>query len=152
VDWCVEAVTARGGATRIAQAIGEGDIGWWARDGQQVDWALCCLARNLVAEKAVMDFLEHFEDADHDATCLEIMTPRAWNGAGLVFDYLAPALARVMGFNVLVVSLASKSSSSYTTPCLGDTQGSTEFQIRVLSYNNHYFLWRQPATLGEEFV
>jgi hypothetical protein len=48
-----------------------------------------------------------------------------------------------MGFNVLVVSLASKSSSSYTTPCLGD-KDSTEFQIRVLSYDNHYFLWRPP--------
>jgi hypothetical protein len=43
--WCVSAVAARGGAARIAQAIAEGDIGWWARGGQEVDWALHVLLR-----------------------------------------------------------------------------------------------------------
>jgi hypothetical protein len=70
--WCVKTVADGGGATRIAQAIGEGDIGWWARDDQQVDWALCCLARNLVAEGAIMDFCRL---VDHDAEQkLDLMT------------------------------------------------------------------------------
>ena len=55
--WCVSAVAEGGGADRIYQAIGEGDIGWWARDDGKVDWALCCLARNLVAEVAVEKYL-----------------------------------------------------------------------------------------------
>jgi hypothetical protein len=69
-----------------------------------------------------------------------IMTPRAWNED--VFEAMAGALSQVMGVNILIVSRSEKAPyTCWSTQCLGD-QDSTEFQIRVLSYSNHYFWWR----------
>jgi hypothetical protein len=138
-------VAAWGVAARISLAIEEGDIGWWGREGEQVDWALCCLARNLVAEEAVNLWCGQ-EEADMAITLdlkMRIMTPRAYADAD-VFDYLPAALARVMEVNVLVVSRSATAPyTCYSDDYLGD-KDSTEFQIRVLTYDNHYFLWRPP--------
>jgi hypothetical protein len=117
--WCVSAVAARGGATRIAQAIDEGDIGWWARDGKEVDWALCCLARNLAAEVAVGHHVEaqgaEGEEAEGEEDLMSrIMTPRAWNEE--VFEAMAGALSQVMGVNILIVSRSSIVPGSEKTP------------------------------------
>jgi hypothetical protein len=131
----------------IAEAIGEGDIGWWARDGEQVDWALCCLARKLVAEGAVEDYCRLVDqDAEEKLDLMtRIMTPRAWIN-GYVFDSLPEALARVMGVNVLVVSRSPAPNYHCREHLfLGDEDSPEEFQIRVLSYNNHYFWWRPPG-------
>jgi hypothetical protein len=79
-----------------------------------------------------------------------IMTPRAWNdgddGLGDIFECLAGALSQVMVVNVLIVSRSEKTPyTCWATQCLG-AKDSTEFQIRVLSYDSHYFWWRPPGT------
>jgi hypothetical protein len=146
-------VAEGGGADRISKAIGEGDIGWWARDDGKVDWALCCLARNLAAEVAVEKYLMVREEDPGPEEKLDLMTrfmtPRAWNdgddGDGDIFDGLAGALSQVMVVNVLIVSRSEKPPyASWATQCLG-AKDSTEFHIRVLSYNDHYFWWRPPG-------
>jgi hypothetical protein len=153
--WCVSAVAEGGGADRIYQAIGEGDIGWWARDDGKVDWALCCLARNLAAEVAVEKYLMVREQDPGPEETLDLMTrfmtPRAWtdgdDGDGDMFDCLAGALSQVMVINVLIVSRSEKPPyACWATQCLG-AKDSTEFQIRVLSYGDHYFWWR-PSGAG----
>ena len=137
----VAAVAKGGGADRIAEAIEEGDIGWWGRGGQEMDWALCCLARNLAAEVAVTLHMDTLVGAEGEENFMSlVMTPRAWNED--VFDSMAGALSQVMEINVLIVRRAGKSPYTFWPAQCEFDKDSTEFQIRVLSYNNHYFWWR----------
>ena len=48
-----------------------------------------------------------------------------------------------MEINVLIVRRNEKAPHTcWPTQCLGDKGSPEDFQIRVLSYNNHYFWWR----------